>query len=119
MERFKAYEREAKTKAYSKEGLQAQREKAKKDGKGELTNWLQKSIDELKVQIDTLEVQLEEESGGKKKKGNSGSLAIETSLERHNFHIDALEKILRLWQNDEITKDDVCIRQVLHPQLCQ
>jgi len=54
MEKYKAYEREAKTKAYSKEGLQSQREKAKRDdGRGEVTKWLQKSIDELKVREKT------------------------------------------------------------------
>jgi len=50
MERYKVYEREAKTKAYSKEGLQSQREKAKReDARSEITRWLQRSIDELKV----------------------------------------------------------------------
>jgi CCR4-NOT transcription complex subunit 3 len=103
MEKFKAYEREAKTKAYSKEGLQSQRERAKKqDGRAEITGWLRRSIDALKVQIDTLELQLEADA--KKKKGNDVGRNV---LERHNFHLDALEKILRLWENQAVSKEEV------------
>jgi len=28
-------------------------------------------------------------------------------LERHHFHLNALEKILRMWENESLTKEEV------------
>ena len=58
MEKFKAVEKEMKTKAFSKEGLQATakldpKEKAKLD----MCNFLQNMVEELERQIETLEAE--------------------------------------------------------------
>lgn len=106
MEAFKAYEREAKTKAFSKEGLARQREKEMKgeDGGRDITEWLQDRIEELKRQIEVLEGEIESEAS-KKKKGSTE--ASETRLERHKFHLDGLEKLLRMWENEAIERDQI------------
>lgn len=106
MEAFKAYEREAKTKAFSKEGLQRQREREIKgeEGRQDITDWLQDRIEELKRQIEVLEGEIENESG-KKKKGSTE--AAEQRLERHNVHLTGLEKLLRMWENIAIDREKV------------
>jgi len=101
MERFKTYEKEAKTKAYSKEGLMSARESAKKeDPKNEIRAWLQKNIDALKIQIDAFEVKL-----GTSKGSDYDHYAHR--LERHHYHLNCLEKILRMWENDQIQKQQI------------
>jgi CCR4-NOT transcription complex subunit 3 len=101
MERFKTYEKEAKTKAYSKEGLMSARESAKKeDPKNEIRAWLQKNIDALKIQIDAFEVKL-----GTSKGSDYDQYAHR--LERHHYHLNCLEKILRMWENDQLQKQQI------------
>lgn len=104
MEAFKAYEREAKTKAFSKEGLARQREKEMKgeEGRRDITEWLQDRIEELKRQMEVLESEIESEASKKKKTSTDVSA---TRLERHTFHLDGLEKLLRMWENEAIERD--------------
>lgn len=105
MEAFKAYERESKTKAFSKEGLARQREKEMKGEEGgDVTEWLQDRIEELKRQIEVLEGEIESEATKKKKTSTEGSAQ---RLERHRFHLDGLEKLLRMWENDAIDREKV------------
>ena len=106
MEAFKAYEREAKTKAFSKEGLARQREKEMKgeDGGRDITEWLQDRIEELKRQMEVLESEIESEASKKKKASTEVS---ESRLERHKFHLDGLEKLLRMWENEAIERDQI------------
>lgn len=108
METFKTYEREAKTKAFSKEGLQRQRDKERKgeDGRREITEWLQGVIDELKRQIESIEAKIE--SIDMKKRKNSADYGeYNRMLSRHHYHLESLEKILRLWENEVIPRDKV------------
>ncbi len=107
MEKFKNYEKESKTKAYSKEGLLNARENAKKeDPKGEIRVWIQKMIDELKIQIDDFE--MKKEAINAKKNPSAQELEhYSKSLARHNFHLLCLEKMLRMWENDNITRDEI------------
>lgn len=109
MEAFKAYEREAKTKAFSKEGLQRQREKEMRGEEGgrDISEWLQDRIEELKRQIEVLEGEMESEVVGKKSKKPTSSENTAHRLERHNFHLDGLEKLLRMWENEAIERDSV------------
>jgi len=105
MEAFKAYERESKTKAFSKEGLARQREKEMKGEEGgDITEWLQDRIEELKRQIEVLEGEIETEAQKKKKAATDVSAQ---RLERHQFHLDGLEKLLRMWENDAIDREKV------------
>jgi len=113
MERFKACEKEMKTKAFSKEGLIAA---AKMDpaerAKADLSNWLSSSVDELSHQVEGAEAELETlAGGGKKKKGNSGANErigeLERLNERREWHVQKLEVLLRLLENGQLETDAV------------
>lgn len=105
MEQFKAVEKEMKTKAYSKEGLSAAsrldpREKQKVETCDFLTNMvdeLQQKIEAMEVEEETLHVQVK-----KSKKDNSkiNRLSdISHITERHKWHVNKLEMLLRALQN--------------------
>ncbi len=76
MERFKACEREMKTKQYSKEGLQA---KEKLDpaevARNECAQWISGQVDKLNTQVDALEAESEQiyVSKGKKMSKNDAN----------------------------------------------
>ncbi|CAF4951079.1 unnamed protein product, partial [Rotaria sp. Silwood1] len=108
MEKFKIVERETKTKAYSKEGLGAgQKLDPQEKEKEECTQWITESIHELNIQIDKFEADIETVSASlKKKKSDKDKLErleeTKHSIERHKFHIESLEKILRAIDNDAL-----------------
>ncbi|KAJ1916158.1 general negative regulator of transcription subunit 5 [Tieghemiomyces parasiticus] len=113
MEAFKACEKEMKTKAYSKEGLSMvakldPKEKAKMD----MSSWLSNTVDALSTQIDVLELEAEGMANGPKKgKKDSGKAArireIERLIERHKWHIQRLELILRSMENGRIEPEQI------------
>ena len=112
MEKFKVCEKEAKTKAFSKEGLQAaaSRQDPKEKAKQEMRDWLNTTVDQLNTQIEEFEAEAEDLSnaGGKKKAKPPPRLTLlEESIARHRQHITRLEQMLRLLDNDEITAEDV------------
>lgn len=109
MERFKVVERETKTKAYSKDGLGAA---AKLDPmmkeKADTTNWLSSIIDNLQLQLDQFESELEAKASSNKKKGkDSKSEELRQHQERHKYHIEMLEKIMRSVDNDKLGVDKI------------
>jgi len=108
MERFKIVEREAKTKAYSKEGLvnSSRMDPAEKE-KYNMQQWLNQCIDTLNIQVDQFEAEIETLSvGGKKgKKKNDDAERREecqTWVEKHRDHIQKLETLLRMMDNDQV-----------------
>lgn len=106
MERFRSFEKEAKTKAYSKEGLT---KKPKEDAKTKTRKWIKNCLSELSKQTDGFESELERLRT--KKETEDGDLektiSLEISLERHQYHQKALEKILRLLDNSELSVEQV------------
>ncbi|KAI9361217.1 Not1 N-terminal domain, CCR4-Not complex component-domain-containing protein [Zopfochytrium polystomum] len=109
MERFKACEKELKTKAYSKEGLSAavkvdplEREKA------EISNWITETVDKLQTQIDAFEAEAEtvQVSVKKSRKADPSKAErltrIEHWVERHKFHQHSLEVAHRMLENGEL-----------------
>ena len=120
MEKFKATERDLKTKQYSKEGLQA---KEKLDpvevAKQECSQWITHAVDRLNTQVDALEAESEllTAQQTKTKRGrNTGGLSaadqdrldeINHILSRHKFHMTKLETMLRLFENESLSVDDV------------
>uniref|UniRef100_A0A0L8I8V7 CCR4-Not complex component Not N-terminal domain-containing protein n=1 Tax=Octopus bimaculoides TaxID=37653 RepID=A0A0L8I8V7_OCTBM len=113
MERFKIVEKETKTKAYSKEGLGAA---AKMDPvtkeKGETINWLSHSIDDLNMQLDKFESELETIVAGSKKKKldkekNDRYEELKQWQDKHKFHIQRLERIMRMVDNDALPLDQI------------
>ncbi|USW53377.1 Putative CCR4-Not complex component, Not domain, CCR4-NOT complex subunit 2/3/5 domain superfamily [Septoria linicola] len=113
MEKFKAVEKEMKTKAFSKEGLNAAAKlDPKEKEKMDVCNFLQEMIDELERQIEALEAEAESlQAGLKKGKKDSGkserTAALESRVETHKWHIGKLELLLRSVENDGIEAEQV------------
>ncbi|CAM6049295.1 unnamed protein product [Sphagnum compactum] len=108
MERFKVCEKETKTKAFSKEGLgQQPKTDPKEKAKGESRDWLNNMVSELDSQIDSFEAEME---GLQVKKGKARPprlTHLEDSITRHKLHIQKLELMLRLLDNDELSPEQV------------
>lgn len=112
MEKFKACEKEMKTKAFSKEGLIAAAKMNPKDReKAEITDWLSTQVDELSRQVEAAEAEIETISGsGKKKKGSAKderASELENANDRRNWHISRLEILLRMLENGNLDTDRV------------
>lgn len=114
MEKFKACEKEMKTKAFSKEGLiQSAKLDPKAQEKLEHTQWLQTCVEELLLQVETAEAEIETLQQGGRKKGKVGASAqdrleeLERLNERRKWHISRLEIMLRLLDNGTLSTDQV------------
>ncbi|KAJ7477074.1 Not1 N-terminal domain, CCR4-Not complex component-domain-containing protein [Mycena galericulata] len=113
MEKFKACEKEMKTKAFSKEGLiQAAKLDPKEQEKEEATLWLQTQVEELQMQVEQSEAEIETLHGAGKKKNKSGTTAgrleeLEGLNERRKWHISRLEIVLRLLNNGSMPTEKV------------
>ena len=113
MEKFKAVEKEMKTKAFSKEGLSAAAKMDPKEKeKAEGCAFLSDMVEELERQVETLEA--EEESltvttkKGKKDTGKADRLAeISRLTERHKWHQNKLELLLRALENGNVDIEQV------------
>ncbi|KAI0771487.1 Not1 N-terminal domain, CCR4-Not complex component-domain-containing protein [Trametes elegans] len=114
MEKFKACEKEMKTKAFSKEGLtQASKLDPKQQEKADAMSWVQSMMDELMVQVETAEAEIETLQGGGKKRNKAGGAqaerleTLERLNERRKWHISRLEIILRLLDNGSLPTEKV------------
>ncbi|KIN95707.1 hypothetical protein M404DRAFT_301230 [Pisolithus tinctorius Marx 270] len=114
MEKFKACEKEMKTKAFSKEGLtQSAKLDPKAQEKMEVTSWLQQTVEDLTLQVEQAEAEIEALHGSGKKKGKGQSAAssrleeLEHLNERRKWHINRLELILRLLDNGSLSTEQV------------
>ncbi|PVF97257.1 hypothetical protein CPB86DRAFT_807338 [Serendipita vermifera] len=112
MERFKAIEKEMKTKQYSTIGLISHSKlDPKEQQRLDLVQWLQGKVEELQQQVESTEAELETLRAGAKKRGKGGDQArteqLELLNERRNWHISQLEVILRLVENSSLKLEDV------------
>jgi CCR4-NOT transcription complex subunit 3 len=112
MEKFKACEKEMKTKAFSKEGLTQVRLDPKAQERSDTISWLQNMVDELSMQTETAEAEVETLQGGTKKKGKGGGAnerleRLEHMNERRKWHVSRLELILRLMENGSLPTEKV------------
>ena len=112
MERFKASEKELKTKAFSKEGLiAASRLDPAEKAKVELSQWISGMVDELARQVETTEAEIEQLAGGtKKKKGGASSertAQLDQLNDRRKWHSSRLEILLRMLENGTLETDRV------------
>lgn len=114
MERFKAVEKEMKTKAYSKEGLQLASKIDPKDReKMEMVEFLQHMNEELERQIETIEAETEQMAvvGKKNKKADAAKAEriaeLEETTERHKWHQNKLDLLQRALENGNIETDQV------------
>lgn len=108
MEQFKAVEKEMKTKAYSKEGLSAaSRLDPKEKEKVEACDFLSSMVDELQQKIEAMEAEEEtlhaQMRKGKKDVSKTNRMAdISRVTERHKWHVNKLEFLLRSLQNGNL-----------------
>jgi CCR4-NOT transcription complex subunit 3 len=113
MERFKACEKEMKTKAFSKEGLiQSAKLDSKQQEILETREWLSSKVADLEQQVETAEAEIEGLQGVGKKKGKSNDKAerlesLEHLNERRKWHINRLELVLRLLDNGTMPVDRI------------
>lgn len=114
MERFKAVEKEMKTKAYSKEGLQLASKLDPKDKERmEMVEFLQHMNEELERQIETIEAELEtmQVIGKKNKKADAVKAEriaeLEETAERHKWHQNKLDLLQRALENSSIDTEQV------------
>jgi CCR4-NOT transcription complex subunit 3 len=111
MERFKALEREVKTKAFSKDGLNREPkiDPAEKE-KSEIAQWIGACVDKLQVQIEAMEAEMEILQGAmrKNKKHDQEKFKnLENKITRHKHHQTKLELILRMMENGNLEPDQV------------
>ncbi|KAI9885971.1 MAG: hypothetical protein M1823_002249 [Watsoniomyces obsoletus] len=113
MEKFKAVEKEMKTKAYSKEGLSAAaKQDPKEKEKEEMCSFLATMNDELGRQVETVEAEAVGLQANLKKGKKDTSKAervaeLERTVERHKWHQAKLELIKRLLENGGLETDQV------------
>ncbi|CCG83053.1 Putative uncharacterized protein [Taphrina deformans PYCC 5710] len=113
MEKFKACEKEIKTKQFSKEGLSAVAKLDPKEReKIEMGQWISQSVDELERQVEQAEAEIEalnvQVKKGKKDSAKNERLEeVEHMIERHKWHTDKLEQVLRLLENGGLETDQV------------
>ena len=102
MEQFKICEKETKTKTYSKEGLarQAKLDPAE-EAKLKTTTWISQIIEKMNTIVEDQEVEIERLSSGKGKKTNKHLIDdYNHYISLHKFHLNKLEGIMRLVNND-------------------
>jgi CCR4-NOT transcription complex subunit 3 len=113
MEKFKAVEKEMKTKAYSKEGLQAAskldpKEKEKQDTLdflSEMTAELERQIESAEAEVEKLETTMKK---NKKDTAKAERIAeLEESVERHKWHQNKLELLQRALDNGNVEVQQV------------
>jgi CCR4-NOT transcription complex subunit 3 len=113
MEMFKAVEKEMKTKAYSKEGLQAsQKLDPKEREKVEMCDFISSMVDELGRQVEQNEAEEETLNAGFKKGKKDTSKAdriaeLQKATELHKWHQTKLELILRTLENGGLEVEQV------------
>lgn len=113
MERFKIVEREVKTKAYSKIGLNKDdRLDPHEKEKREACDFIQNQIDKLEQQIDELDTEQESLQGSMKKGKRDAAKQeriseIDFRIERNKWHIFKMEIMLRMIDNDTLASDSV------------
>lgn len=114
MEKFKAVEKEMKTKAYSKEGLMAStRLDPMAQKKADLVNFLSDCTTELDRQIEACEAEAESltvtlKKGKKSDNSKADRVAeVEKQVERHKWHQGKLELIMRLLENGQLDAEQV------------
>ncbi|KAF8913733.1 Not1 N-terminal domain, CCR4-Not complex component-domain-containing protein [Gymnopilus junonius] len=111
MEKFKACEKEMKTKAFSKEGLiQAAKLDPKEQEKEEAIQWVNHQVEELQMQVEQTEAEVEAIQGAGKKRNKGGQNAgrqeeLEQLNERRKWHIGRLEIVLRMLNNGSLPLD--------------
>ena len=112
MERFKVIEKEVKTKAFSKEGLNQISKLDPKDIlKSNTLNWMISMKEKLSIQVDAFEAQLESITLREKKNKDSRTDKLRSKISKHKLYIENLETFQRLIGNEMLIPDDILDRK--------
>jgi CCR4-NOT transcription complex subunit 3 len=109
MEQFKICEKETKTKTYSKEGLaRADKLDPEEEAKLNTATWISEYIDRFKQQVEEKEFDLDKLNAKGKSKANKQQVeAMQQHIANHKFHVQKLEGIIRLVNNDRLDCETV------------
>jgi CCR4-NOT transcription complex subunit 3 len=108
MELFKRAEKEAKTKAFSKEGLaQADKLDPEEQARQECMEWVNDALEQIREQKEAVGADLEALQSKKGKKNKEELDDIQEKLKRHTWHVYNLELVLRGLDNDVLDYHDV------------
>jgi CCR4-NOT transcription complex subunit 3 len=109
MEQFKICEKETKTKTYSKEGLaREERLDPLEEAKLRTTSWIAEYVERFQEVLGEKEFEIEKLSVGKGKKQNKHQIeGFQAQIANHKFHLNKLEGIIRLVNNDRLDCDPV------------
>jgi len=106
MQRFKEFEREIKTKAFSTQALSKEEDMDVLSVEKKLNyEWLINQLHQLHEFQD--EVEAEVESLTKKEEGKR--ITLVQVEDRHKWHIEKLERLLRMLQNDEVDMSELAV----------
>merc|ERR1712151_225041 len=111
-QRFKDFERDLKTKAYSTSALSKDHDMDVEEvERQKYQEWLGSTIQVINDQLDETDADLEV-LGNKKSLGSderSQQARLKTCQERHRWHLNKLELILRALDNDSIDMTDLAV----------
>mmetsp|Transcript_20582 Transcript_20582/g.33209 ORF Transcript_20582/g.33209 Transcript_20582/m.33209 type:complete len:501 (+) Transcript_20582:252-1754(+) len=106
MERFQTFEKESKTKQYSKKALAKLMKKEKEDPRDETYKWIKEIQRRLTEQLEEFEEQMDT-IGLKGKRGSKASKRqfdeLHEKVKQHNWHIEQLEITSKRLKGGEIT----------------
>lgn len=103
-------EKEMKTKAYSKEGLQQAMQANDENETDRTKKWIRKSLERLKAQIDTFESKIESTQAKKGRRTEADQLEkFRQGIARHRLHEENLETILRKLDNETLAAEQVTV----------
>lgn len=106
MKHFKIVEKESKVRAYSKEGLKMTTEVDQaKEERYLFREWVTDSISRLNSQVESLEADIESLRGGagkrkRKTRVSQEAKAFRSKIQRSQYHVGMLERVLRAVDND-------------------
>ena len=108
MDEWTLYLRESRTKPFSKEGLQAQdKGETEDDELSSLIEWINQCITQLDEQTYDINQRLKQLTGKLKKSDRAKQEELTHRLERHQFHIHALETIIIGLKTSQISVSDI------------
>eukprot|EP01063_Lacrimia_lanifica_P005193 TRINITY_DN12998_c1_g2_i1.p1 TRINITY_DN12998_c1_g2~~TRINITY_DN12998_c1_g2_i1.p1 ORF type:complete len:630 (+),score=276.27 TRINITY_DN12998_c1_g2_i1:87-1892(+) len=108
MEQFKACEREAKIKTYSKIGLSLERrDDPEEQARETCRTWIRAAVDSLSLQVQNLEAECEGLASKKRKRATKASDKSEEKIADHKFHIGRLELLILRIDRELVQLDDV------------
>ncbi|KCV71176.1 hypothetical protein H696_02128 [Fonticula alba] len=107
MERFKALEKEMKTKAFSKEGLASTRVDPRAQAKNDTIKWISEAVERLTFQNEKLDADLELLQTKKGRQVIEQKEALLERIRQYQYHINILERLQRQIDNNTVNPEDV------------